>query len=76
MTDLDNHEPPIVAHRIQRVTSVAFYDFDHAGRLTRAKGFNTSNGSELDHPFKQFCAYDAFDNLGNARVVVTITKHL
>jgi YD repeat-containing protein len=62
MTDLDDHEPTIIGAPDTARHFSRIYDFDHAGRLSRAKGIKPS-GVEEDRPFTQSYSYDAFDNL-------------
>jgi YD repeat-containing protein len=62
MTDLDDHEPSIIGAPDTARHFSRIYDFDHAGRLRRAKGIKP-NGVEEDRPFTQLYSYDAFDNL-------------
>jgi YD repeat-containing protein len=62
MTDQDDHEPTIIGAPDTARHFSRIYDFDRAGRLTRAKGIKPS-GVEEDRPFTQSYAYDGFDNL-------------
>jgi YD repeat-containing protein len=64
MTDLDDHEPSIIGDPNTARHFSRIYDFDHAGRLTRAKGIKPT-GVEEDRPFTQSYSYDAFSNLTN-----------
>jgi YD repeat-containing protein len=64
MTDLDDHEPSIIGAPDTARHFSRIYDFDHAGRLTRAKGIKPT-GVEEDRPFTQSYSYDAFSNLTN-----------